>query len=83
VVTDIDGNFTLITSKKPPFVIEVTSISFVSKEMLNQPLKKLNVTLEEEQTLLNDCCQHLELLKSFGVSVTIERMGIADIKIYC
>jgi hypothetical protein len=31
VVTDIDGNFTLITSKKPPFVIEVTSISFVSK----------------------------------------------------
>ena len=31
VVTDIDGNFTLTTSKKPPFVIEVTSIGFGQK----------------------------------------------------
>jgi outer membrane receptor protein involved in Fe transport len=83
VVTDIDGNFTLVTSKKPPFVIEVTSISFVSKRVnVKSTTQKLNVTLEEEQTLLNEVVVSASRTpeRVLESPVTIERMGIADIK---
>jgi outer membrane cobalamin receptor len=82
-VTDIDGKFTLISSKKLPFVIEVTTIGFISKRVsITANNQKVNVVLKEEQNLLNEIVVSASRTpeRVLESPVTIERMGIADIK---
>jgi hypothetical protein len=82
-VTDIDGKFTLISSKKVPFVIEVTTIGFISKRVsITSNNQKVNVILKEEQNLLNEIVVSASRTpeRVLESPVTIERMGIADIK---
>ena len=82
-VTDADGKFVLTSSKKPPYVIEISSVGFVSKKVnivsLNQ---KVSVTLSDEDNLLNEIVVSASRTpeRVLESPVTIERMGIADIK---
>jgi outer membrane receptor protein involved in Fe transport len=82
-VTDIEGKFTLISSTKAPYVIEITSIGFVSKRVsITSNNQKVNVILKEEQNLLNEIVVSASRTpeRVLESPVTIERMGIADIK---
>ncbi|MBC5837418.1 TonB-dependent receptor domain-containing protein [Flavobacterium muglaense] len=82
-VTDIDGKFTLASSKKPPFTIEVTSIGFGSKKVsITSTNQKVAVVLVEEQNLLNEIVVSASRTpeRVLESPVTIERMGVADIK---
>src|ERR1044072_6810621 len=45
--TDEKGNFRLVTAQKPPFVIEISSIGYTSKEInVENESQVLNVELE-------------------------------------
>ena len=82
-VTDIDGKFTLKSSKKPPYVIEVTSVGFISKKVsISSNNQKVSVILKEEDNLLNEIVVSASRTpeRVLESPVTIERMGIADIK---
>ena len=81
--TDFDGNFSLTTSKTPPFTVEVSSIGFTSKRVdITRNNQKITVTLAEEETRLNEVVLSASrtperLLES---PVTIERMSLAEIR---
>jgi outer membrane receptor protein involved in Fe transport len=82
-VTDSDGKFTLVSPTKVPYVIEVTSIGFVSKRVnITSNNQKVNVILKEEQNLLNEIVVSASRTpeRVLESPVTIERMGTADIK---
>lgn len=82
-VTDAGGNFSLATSKKPPFEIEVTSIGYSSKTVkVTSNNQTLDVTLTDEETKLDEIVVSASraperILES---PVTIERMGLQQIK---
>jgi outer membrane receptor protein involved in Fe transport len=82
-VSDADGKFSLTTSANPPFTLEVTSLG-------HQP-KKVNITtnnqnvvikLTDEQTTLDEVVVSASRApeKVMESPVTIERMGIKEIK---
>jgi len=82
-VTDGDGKFILKTSKKLPLTIEVTSIGFASKKLeVTSASQKADVVLQSQDTQLDDivvsASRTPERIKESPV--TIERMGIKDIK---
>jgi outer membrane receptor protein involved in Fe transport len=82
-VTDSDGKFTLVSPTKVPYVIEVTSIGFISKRVsITSNNQKVNVILKEEQNLLNEIVVSASRTpeRVLESPVTIERMGTADIK---
>lgn len=82
-VSDIDGKFILSSSKKPPYTIEVTSVGFISKKVsISSNNQKVNVILKEEDNLLNEIVVSASRTpeRVLESPVTIERMGIADIK---
>jgi outer membrane cobalamin receptor len=82
-VTDSDGKFILNTSKGLPFEIEISSLGFESKR-IQITLKKqvVNVILNEKQNVLNEIVVSASRTpeRVFESPVTIERMGIADVK---
>src|SRR6187402_290214 len=54
-VADYDGSFTLITSKKPPFSIDVTALGYVSASVnIESITQKVQVKLNSEETKLNE-----------------------------
>ncbi|MFH6945658.1 TonB-dependent receptor domain-containing protein [Flavobacterium sp. FlaQc-50] len=81
--TDFDGTFKLNVSTKPPFTIKVTAVGFEAKTInvtsLNQ---KIEVMLKEEETKLNEIVVSASRTpeRVLESPVTIERMGIQDIK---
>ncbi|WP_369752751.1 TonB-dependent receptor [Flavobacterium sp. WC2409] len=82
-VSDIDGKFILSSSKKPPYTIEVTSVSFISKKVnISSNNQKVNLVLKEEDNLLNEIVVSASRTpeRVLESPVTIERMGVADIK---
>ncbi|OYX83511.1 MAG: hypothetical protein B7Y83_11200 [Flavobacteriales bacterium 32-34-25] len=82
-VTDSDGKFLLNTTLKLPYEIEITSIGFLSTKIIvsskSQPIK---VVLKEEQNVLDEIVVSASRTpeRVFESPVTIERMGIADVK---
>jgi hypothetical protein len=81
-VSDSEGKFSLNSQSKLPYVIEISSIGFISKQVnITTNNQKVNILLKDEQNLLNEivvsASRTPERLES---PVTIERMGIADIK---
>ena len=82
-VTDGDGKFTLNTSKKAPFTIEVTSLGYESKKVsVASNNQNVSVKLTSEETQLGEVVVSASrtperILES---PVTIERMGIKEIK---
>nr|WP_314895919.1 TonB-dependent receptor [uncultured Flavobacterium sp.] len=82
-ITDIDGRFTLNSSKKPPFVIIVTSVGFGSQKVtVSSNNQKVAVKLADEETKLNEIVVSASRTpeRVLESPVTIERMSIADIK---
>jgi len=82
-VTDSDGKFILNTSKGLPFEIEISSLGFESKRMqITSNKQVINVILNEKQNVLNEIVVSASRTpeRVFESPVTIERMGIADVK---
>lgn len=82
-ITDSNGKFVLNTSKGLPYEIEVSSLGFESKR-IEITLKKqvINVILKEMQNVLDEIVVSASRTpeRVFESPVTIERMGIADVK---
>ena len=81
--TDFDGSFTLQSSRKPPYVIEVTSVGFESQKVsVSSSTQKVLVQLEGEETKLNEIVVSASRTpeRVLESPVTIERMGIVEIK---
>lgn len=82
-VTDAEGKFTLNSSKKLPFKIDISIVGYESKtENITSNNQKVSVKLAPEETKLNEIVVSASrtperILES---PVTIERMGIRDIK---
>jgi outer membrane receptor protein involved in Fe transport len=82
-ITDFDGSFILQSSRKPPFTIEVTSVGYSSQKInVSSNTQKLVVKLQDEETKLNEIVVSASRTpeRVLESPVTIERMGIADIK---
>ena len=82
-ISDSDGKFILNTTKKPPFMVEISNVGFatqkVSVSSINQ---KLNVQLMQEETKLNEIVVSASRTPERVIEspVTIERMGQMEIK---
>jgi outer membrane cobalamin receptor len=82
-ITDFDGKFILNTTKKLPFQIEITALGFGSKKVsITTANQKVEVTLMDEETKLNEIVVSASRTpeRVLESPVTIERMGISDIK---
>ncbi|WP_295335535.1 TonB-dependent receptor [Flavobacterium sp.] len=82
-VTDGDGNFSLSTTKKPPFDIEVSSVGYGSAiANVTANNQKISVTLNETETQLDEIVVSASRApeKVRESPVTIERMTIKDVK---
>ncbi|OYQ45966.1 carboxypeptidase-like regulatory domain-containing protein [Flavobacterium aurantiibacter] len=80
-VTDESGNFSLTTSKKPPFQITVSMVGFTS-QTVDVTGNKVAVQLLEEETLLNEVVVSASrtLERILESPVTVERIGLKEIK---
>lgn len=82
-ISDLDGSFTLQSSKKPPFVIEITSVGFGSQKInVTSANQKISVKLLDEENKLDEIVVSASRTpeRVLESPVTIERMGIAEIK---
>ncbi len=82
-VTDSDGKFLLSSSLSFPFEIEVSSVGFETKRLVISSKKLLlGIVLKEEQNLLDEIVVSASRTPERIIEspVTIERMGITDIK---
>ncbi|MBN8640628.1 MAG: TonB-dependent receptor [Flavobacteriales bacterium] len=82
-VTDGDGKFSLKSSKKPPFKVEISSIGFATQSLdVSSSGQTLNVVLNSENTQLDEivisASRAPERVRESPV--TIERMTPKDIK---
>ncbi len=82
-VSDSDGNFSLSTTNKPPFEVEVSSVGYASKTVkVTANNQKISAVLTDEETKLEEivvsASRTPERIKESPV--TIERFGVKDIK---
>jgi len=82
-VSDSEGNFSLSTTNKPPFEIEVSSVGFGSTTVkVTANNQKISAVLTDEETKLEEivvsASRTPERIKESPV--TIERFGVKDIK---
>lgn len=80
--TDFDGSFTLKSSKNLPVTIKVTAVGYQTKTINVTSTAKINVSLAEERTMLNEIVVSASRTPERVIEspVTIERMGIQDVK---
>jgi len=81
--TDIDGNFSLSTTKQPPFTLEISSVGYGSKTTsITSVNQKVSVTLADEETKLNEIVVSASRTPERVIEspVTIERMNLQQIK---
>lgn len=82
-VTDSDGNFSLTTSKKPPFELEISSVGYGStKVSITSNNQKVTAVLADEETKLDEIVVSASRTpeRVLESPVTIERMSLRDIK---
>lgn len=82
-ITDSDGKFLLDASLELPYEIEISSVGFESKKITITSKKQLvSVVLKEEHNVLDEIVVSASRTpeRVFESPVTIERMGIADVK---
>ncbi|MFN7774584.1 carboxypeptidase-like regulatory domain-containing protein, partial [Flavobacterium sp.] len=82
-VTDANGKFTLKTTKKPPFTLEISSIGFATQKVqVTSASQKVDAVLQNEDTRLDEivisASRTPERIRESPV--TIERMTVKDIK---
>lgn len=81
--TDFDGSFKLTTKAKLPFSVKVSAVGFETKIIsVTSANQKVNVILKDEETKLDEIVVSASRTpeRVFESPVTIERMGIQDIK---
>ena len=82
-VTNLEGSFSLSTSKKPPYTIEISSVGYGSKKVeVNSATQKVTVVLSDVETKLNEIVVSASRTPERVIEspVTIERMGLQQIK---
>jgi iron complex outermembrane recepter protein len=82
-VSDIDGKFTLTTSKIPPFEIEITSVGYGTKKVsITTNNQIVTVALEDEENKLDEIVISASRTpeRVLESPVTIERMNTQAIK---
>ncbi|MBP6181969.1 TonB-dependent receptor [Flavobacterium sp.] len=82
-ITDIDGKFILNSSRKPPYVLNITSVGYGSQKVnVSSNNQKITVKLADEETKLNEIVVSASRTpeRVLESPVTIERMSVADIK---
>jgi outer membrane receptor protein involved in Fe transport len=82
-ITNSDGSFTLQSSAKPPYSINVTSVGYAAQKVtVSSNNQKVTVRLADEETKLNEIVVSASRTpeRVLESPVTIERMGVADIK---
>ncbi|HEU4497321.1 MAG TPA: carboxypeptidase-like regulatory domain-containing protein, partial [Flavobacterium sp.] len=81
--TDADGKFTLKPKKQPPFTLQISSVGFASQSIEIASLRQtVQVQLLSEEINLDEIVVSASRTpeRIFESPVTIERMGIKDIK---
>ena len=81
--TDFDGSFKLTTSAKLPFTIKISAVGFTTKTVnVTSASQKVNVILNDEENKLDEIVVSASRTpeRVLESPVTIERMGIQDIK---
>lgn len=82
-VTDSDGNFTLSTTKKPPFDLEISSVGYgTQKVSVTSNNQKVTASLADEETKLDEIVVSASRTpeRVLESPVTIERMSLKEIK---
>lgn len=82
-ITNLDGSFTLQFAKQPPFMIEVTSVGFRTQKInVSSINQRISVRLIDEENKLDEIVVSASRTpeRVLESPVTIERMGIAEIK---
>ncbi|MGC4041239.1 MAG: carboxypeptidase-like regulatory domain-containing protein [Flavobacterium sp.] len=82
-VTDSDGNFTLTTTKKPPFDLEISSVGYgSSKASVTSNNQKITTVLTDEETKLDEIVVSASRTpeRVLESPVTVERMSLKEIK---
>ncbi len=82
-VTDSDGNFTLSTTKTPPFNLEISSVGYGSKKVnVSSNNQKITAVLSDEETKLEEIVVSASRTpeRVLVTPVTIERMSLQQIK---
>jgi len=82
-ITDGDGNFSLSTTQKPPFEVEVSSVGYGAKKVkVTANNQKINAVLSDEETRLEEivvsASRTPERIKESPV--TVERFGVKELK---
>lgn len=82
-ITDSEGNFTLSTTKKPPFELEISSIGYgTQKAKVTANNQKVSISLANEETQLDEivvsASRAPERIRESPV--TIERFSMKDVK---
>ena len=82
-VTDSDGNFSLTTTKKPPFDVEISSVGYGAKKVsVTSNNQKVTAILTDEETKLDEIVVSASRTpeRVLESPVTIERMSLKEIK---
>ena len=81
-VSDADGKFSVTTSKKFPITLEVSSVAFETSKTEVTSTQKVSIVLADKETKLNEIVVSASRTpeRVLESPVTIERMGIQDIK---
>ncbi|MEM9142782.1 MAG: TonB-dependent receptor [Bacteroidota bacterium] len=80
---NFDGDFTLSTSKTPPFELRITSVGYSGNSVeVNATGETLTVVLQEAQTFLDEVVISASRTpeRIFESPVSVERFGIRDIE---
>lgn len=82
-VTDSDGNFTLSTTKNPPFKLEISSVGYGTKKIdVTSNNQNVSVLLVDEENKLDEIVVSASRTpeRLLVTPVTIERMSLQQIK---
>jgi outer membrane receptor protein involved in Fe transport len=82
-VADSDGNFTLSTTKKPPFKLEISSVGYGTKKIdVTSNNQNVSVLLVDEENKLDEIVVSASRTpeRLLVTPVTIERMSLQQIK---
>ncbi len=82
-VTDFDGNFSLSTSKTPPFTLTVSNVGLETKTVtVSSAAQSLSITLGESATQLDEIVVSASRMaeRIFESPVTVEKFSIQQIE---
>ena len=82
-LTDFDGNFSLSTSKTPPFTLTVSNVGLASKTVtVTSSIQSLSITLSESTTQLDEIVVSASRMaeRIFESPVTVEKFSLQQIE---